>query len=110
MGNEQLEAGNIAGERTCWRKLSSAVDRADRDNRGSDDVTETCEEVLKSVGKQLVDDGRLDSVSLYSERDQQQTFMSWTHKNCRKTITISKEICLTQSRSRKEQERKSIGC
>ena len=46
MGNEQLEAGNIAGERTCWRKLSSVVDWAERDNRGSDVLTETC---LRSV-------------------------------------------------------------
>ena len=26
MGNEQLEAGKTAGERTCWRKSSSSVD------------------------------------------------------------------------------------
>ena len=42
--------------------------------------------------------------------DQQQTFLSWTHKDGKKTIKISKEICSTQSRSSKEKERKSIGC
>ena len=44
MGNEQLEAGNIVGERTCWRKSSSAVDWAERDN---DVLAETCD---RSVG------------------------------------------------------------
>ena len=66
MGNEQLEAGNIVGERTCWRKSSSSVDWAEWNDFGSDVVTETCADVLKTLGKQLVDDGRLDSVSLYS--------------------------------------------
>ena len=42
--------------------------------------------------------------------DQQQTFLSWTHKNGKKTIMTSKEICSTQSRSRKEKERTSNGC
>ena len=32
------------------------------------------------------------------------------HKNGKMLSTISKEICSTQSRSRKEQERTSIGC
>ena len=32
-------AGDIAGERTCWRKSSSAVDWAERDNCGSDVLT-----------------------------------------------------------------------
>ena len=49
MGNEQLEAGNIAGERTSWRKSSSAVDWAARDNRGSDVLTETCERSVESA-------------------------------------------------------------
>ena len=66
------------------------------------------EEVLKALGKQLVDDGRLDSVSLYAagpilELDAQE----WQDDEY---STISKEICSTQSRSRKEQERTSIGC
>ena len=39
MDNEQLEAGNIAGGRACWIKSSSAVDWAERDNRGSDVLT-----------------------------------------------------------------------
>ena len=66
-------------------------------------------EVLKALGKQLVDDGRLDSVRLYAA-GQQQTFLSWTHNNGKMTSSISKEICSTQSRSRKEKEWKSIGC
>ena len=49
MGNEQLEAGNIAGERTCWRKSPSAVDWAERDNRGSDVLTETFERCVESA-------------------------------------------------------------
>ena len=56
-------------------------------------------EVLKALGKQLVDDGWLDSVSLYSAGPTV-TFLSCTHKNG--TNTISKEICSTQSRSRKK--------
>ena len=69
------------------------------------------EEVLKALGKQLVDDGRLDSVSLYGagptadfpELDAQE----WQDDKYSK---ISKEICSTQSRSRKEKGRTSIGC
>ena len=49
MGNEQLEADNTAGERTCWRKTSSAVDWEERDNRGSDVLTETCARSVESV-------------------------------------------------------------
>ena len=49
MGNEQLEAGNIAGERTCWRKSSIAHDWAERDSRGSDVLTETCERSVESA-------------------------------------------------------------
>ena len=49
MGNEQLEAGNIAGERTCWAISSSAVDWAERDNRGSNVLTETCERSVESA-------------------------------------------------------------
>ena len=68
-------------------------------------------EVMKALGKQPVDDGRLDSVSLYAagptadfpELDAQE----WQDDEY---STISKEICSTQSRSRKEQERTSIGC
>ena len=62
MGNEQLEAGNIAGERTCWRTSSSAIDWGERE------IAEAmCSpRFVKAFGKQLVDDGRLDSVSLYS--------------------------------------------
>ena len=66
-------------------------------------------EALRALGKQLVDDGRLDSVSLYSAGTQQ-TFLSWTHENGKRTITISREICLIRSRSRKEREKKSSGC
>ena len=45
-----------------------------------------------------------------TQLDQQQTFLGWRDKNGKKTITISKEICSIQSRSRKERERKSIRC
>ena len=60
-------------------------------------------EVLKALGKQLVDDGR--TAAVCTQQDPQRTFLSWTHKNGKMTSTISKEICLTQSRSRKEKER-----
>ena len=36
-------------------------------------------EVLKALGRLLVDDGRLESVS--AQRDKQQTFTIWRHKN-----------------------------
>ena len=49
MGNEQLEAANVAGERTCWRTSSSAVGWAERDNGGTDVLTETCERSVESV-------------------------------------------------------------
>ena len=93
MGIEQLEAR--------WRKSSSAGWLGRTKQMYSPRLVK---EVLKALGKQLVDDGRVDSAS------QQQTFLSWTHKNGKKTSTISKEICSTQSRSRKEKEWKSIGC
>ena len=66
MGNEQLEAGNIAGDRTGWRKSSSSVDWAERTIAGAMYSPRLVKEVLKALGNQLVDDGRLDSVSLYS--------------------------------------------
>ena len=61
-------------------------------------------EVLTALGKQLVDDGRLGdwTASVCTQPDHQQTFLSWTHKNGKKTISISKESCSTQSRSRKK--------
>ena len=54
--------------------------------------------------KQLVDDGRLGdwTASVCTQPDHQQTFLSWTHKNGKKTITISKQIWSTQPRSRKK--------
>ena len=58
-------------------------------------------EVLKALGKQLVDDGRLDSVSPHSAGPT----ADFLHKNGRMTSTISKEICSTQSRSRKEKNK-----
>ena len=45
---------------------------------------------LRALGKQLVEDGR-------------------THENGKRTITISKNICSIQSKSRKEKEKKSNG-
>ena len=47
--SEQLEVGNIVGERTCWRKSSRAVEWAERDNRGSDVLTETFERSVDSA-------------------------------------------------------------
>ena len=60
-------------------------------------------EALRVLGKQPVDDGRLDSVSLHF-------LLSWIHENGKKTITISREIYSTQSKSRKGKEKKSSGC
>ena len=57
-------------------------------------------EALRVLGKQLID----------VQLDQQQTFPSWIHENGKKTITISREIYLIQSKSRKEREKKSSGC
>ena len=67
-------------------------------------------EVLKALGKQLVDDMDGWTASVCTQLDQQQTFLSWTHNNGKKTITISEDICLTHSGSRKEKERKPVGC
>ena len=66
-------------------------------------------EALRVLGKQLIDDGRLDSVSLYSAGPTAD-FLSWIHENGKKTITINREIYLIQSKSRKEREKKSSGC
>ena len=49
MGNEQLEAGNTAGERTCWRKSSSAVNRVESDDRRSDVLAKTRERTVESA-------------------------------------------------------------
>ena len=66
-------------------------------------------EVLKTSGSSwLTMDGW--TVSVCPQLDQRQTFLSWTHKNGRKTITIIKDICSAQLRLRKERENRSIGC
>ena len=57
-------------------------------------------ETLRVLGKQLI------GIQL----DQQQTFLNWIHENGKKTITISSEIYLIQSKSRKEREKKSSRC
>ena len=49
MDNEQLEAGNIAGERTCWTKSSSSVDWSEWNDCGSDVLTVTCERSVESA-------------------------------------------------------------
>ena len=67
-------------------------------------------EALRALGKQLVDDGRLDSVSLYSAGPTADFLQLDTRENGKRTITISKEICSIQSKSRKEKEKKSSGC
>ena len=56
-------------------------------------------EALRALGKQPATDGWTTSVCT-----QQQTFMIWTYENGKRTITISKEICSIQSKSRKERE------
>ena len=48
------------------------------------------------------------TASVCTQLDQQQTFLGLDNKNGKKTITISKEICSTQSRSKKVQEKKSL--
>ena len=62
MGDEQLKAGSFAGERTCWRKSSSTVEMIAASMYSPKFVNEA----LIVLGKQLIDDGRLDSVSQYS--------------------------------------------
>ena len=47
------------------------------------------------------------TTSVCTQLDRQQTFLSWMHENGKRTITISKEICLIQLKSRKEREKKS---
>ena len=59
MGNEQLEAGNIVGERTSWRKSSSSVHWSEWNDCGSDVLTETCERSVEHARE-------ADCVSLYS--------------------------------------------
>ena len=66
MGNEQLEAGNIAGERTCWRIRRVRLIGQNETIAGAMYSPRLVKEVLKALGKQLVDDGRLDSVSRLS--------------------------------------------
>ena len=56
-------------------------------------------EVLRALGKPLVDDGRLDSVSLYS-----------AGPTADFPELDSKEICSIQSKSRKGKEKKMNGC
>ena len=61
MGNEQLEAGNMAGENRRLPLIGPNGTIA-----GAMYSPRLVREVLKALGKLLVDDGRLDSVSLYS--------------------------------------------
>ena len=100
MGNEQVEAGNLGEHAGEIRRVLLIGE--------SETISQTMyspsllKEVLEAFGKQLVDDGRLDSVSLYSSGPT----ADFPEVDTR--IAISKEICSTQSRSRKP--RKSIGC
>ena len=66
MGNEQLETGNIAGERTCWRNRRVWLIGQNGTIAGAMHSPRLVKQVLNTLGKQLVDDGRLDSVSLHS--------------------------------------------
>ena len=60
-------------------------------------------EALRVLGKQLIDDGRLDTVSLYSAGPTAD-FLELDTREGKRTITISREIYLIQSESRKERE------
>ena len=104
MGNEQLEAGNIAGERTCWRKSSSAVNWAEWEAMFSPRLVK---EVLKALGKAAgLTDGRLDSVSLYSGGPTAD-FPELDTRLARRRLRSARKPVRTQSRS-KEGEREEI--
>ena len=62
-------------------------------------------DALRALGKQLVGW----TASVCTQLDRQQTFLSWIHENGKRTITISREIYLIRSKSRKEREKKSSG-
>ena len=103
MGNEQLEAGNIAGERTCWRISSSAVVGQNETIVGA----MSSPRLVKAGSSWLTLDGW--TASVWTQLDQQQSLLKWIHKNGKKTIAIIKKNCSTQSRSKKEKEMKSFG-
>ena len=44
------------------------------------------------------------TASVCTQLDQQQTFLSWTHKSGKKTMTISKELCLFKVKEGKREE------
>ena len=71
--DDRIEHGLVRGK-SRWATNSSSLatllareHAAEWDKCGSDVLTETWKEVLNTLGKQLVDDGRLDSVSLCSD-------------------------------------------
>ena len=66
MGNEQLKAGSLAGKKTCWRNRRVRVIGRNEMIAASMYSPKFVIEALRVLGKQLIEDGRLDSVSLYS--------------------------------------------
>ena len=76
MGDEQLEAGNIAVKKTRWRKSSCTVDWLEVDDRSSDVLAKTRERWGHSGSSWLTTDGW--TASVCTRLDRQQTFLSWT--------------------------------
>ena len=66
MGDEQLKAGSFAGKGTCWRNRRVRLIGPNDVIAASMYSPKFVNEALRVFGKQLIDDGRLDSVSLYS--------------------------------------------
>ena len=98
------------GHRAARGMLEKIVECGLIGQNETDVLTESCERSVESAREAswLTMDGW--TASVCTQLDQQQTFLSWTHKNGKMARTISKEICSTQSRSSNEQERTSIGC
>ena len=66
-------------------------------------------EVLRALEKQLYDDGRLDSVSLYSAGPTAD-FPELDTQEWQEDDYDQQGICLTRSKSRKGSKKKSNGC
>ena len=96
----------LCWQEKCWRKLSSTVNWPEWDD-GSIDVFDKIREWSVESTREAADRR---TASVCTQLDQQQPFLSWIHENGKKTITISREICLIQSKSRKKKEKKSSGC
>ena len=108
MGDEQLKAGSFAGKKNAGENRRVRLIDRNEMIAASMYSPKFVNEALRVLGKQLIDDGRLDSVSLYSAGPTAD-FPELDTRECQED-DYDQQGNLIQSKSRKERENKSSGC